>query len=238
MSDDVTNDRVMVISGARKGIGRFLTERYLASGWKVMGCSRSECDLVHPNYRHVCTDVADENGVRALFSKVRAEFGRLDAVINNAGIASMNHSLLTPASTVQSVLATNVMGTFLFCREGAKLMRASKSGRIVNFTTVATPLRLEGEAIYAASKAAVVSLTQILAHELAPMNITVNAVGPTPVRTDLTRAVPSSKMDALIARQAVKRWGEFEDVANVVDFYLKPESNFITGQVLYLGGVS
>ncbi|MBL9180153.1 MAG: SDR family oxidoreductase [Verrucomicrobiaceae bacterium] len=238
MSDDAINSRVMVISGARKGIGRFLTERYLDAGWRIMGCSRGASDLEHPHYRHVCIDVADDSGVRGLFANVRSEFGRLDVVINNAGIASMNHSLLTPASTVQSILATNVMGTFLFCREGAKLMRGVKGGRIVNFATVATPLQLEGEAIYAASKAAVLSLTQILAHELASMNITVNAVGPTPVRTDLTRAVPSSKMDALIARQAVKRWGEFEDVANVVDFYLKPESSFITGQVLYLGGVS
>lgn len=228
----------MVISGARKGIGRFLTERYLAAGWLVYGCSRSPSDLTHPAYRHVCLDVADEPAVRELFARVRREGGRLDAVINNAGIASMNHSLLTPASTVTQVLSTNVTGTFLFCREGAKVMRGSPGGRIVNFATVATPLRLEGEAIYAASKAAVISLTQILAHELGGLGITVNAVGPTPVKTDLTRSVPAAKMDALIARQAIKRWGECADVAQVVDFFLQPGSSFVTGQVIFLGGVS
>jgi 3-oxoacyl-[acyl-carrier protein] reductase len=233
-----SQSRVMVLSGTRKGIGRYLAEHYLAAGWRVFGCSRSASDLAHPAYHHSCLDVADEQAVRGLFDTVRREAGRLDAVINNAGIASMNHSLLTPGSTVEKVLATNVAGTFLFCREGAKLMRASGSGRIVNFATVATPLRLEGEAIYAASKAAVVSLTQILAHELAPFGVTVNAVGPTPVKTDLTRSVPEAKMDALLARQAIKRWGEFGDVANVVDFFLSPESGFVTGQVIYLGGVS
>ena len=229
---------VMVISGSRKGIGRHLAEHYLAAGWCVVGCSRTDSDLEVQGYRHVCLDVADESAVSELFALVRNDFGRLDAVLNNAGIASMNHLLLTPTSTVHSILNTNVLGTFLFCREGAKLMRRSRTGRIVNFATVASPLRLEGEAIYAASKAAVVSLTQILAHELGAMGITVNAIGPTPIKTDLTRAVPTPKLDALIARQAIKRWGEFQDVSNVIDFFLRPESSFITGQVIYLGGVS
>lgn len=230
--------RVMVLSGTRKGIGRFLAERYLAAGWRVFGCSRSASDLIHPAYHHSCLDIADEAAVRGLFDTVRREAGRLDAVVNNAGIASMNHSLLTPASTVQKVLSTNVTGTFLLCREGAKLLRAGGCGRIVNFATVATPLQLEGEAVYAASKAAVISLTQILAREFAPLGITVNAVGPTPIKTDLTQAVPAAKIEALLARQAIKRWGEFTDVAQVVDFFLHPESSFVTGQVVYLGGVS
>jgi 3-oxoacyl-[acyl-carrier protein] reductase len=144
---------------------------------------------------------------------------------------------LTPISTVQSVLSTNVVGTFLFCREAAKLMERKRWGRIVNFTTVATPLKLEGEAVYAASKAAVRSLTEVMARELAGFGITVNAVGPTPIETDLIRSVPKDRMDRLIARQAIPRLGTFEDVANVIDFYLRRESNFITGQNIYLGGV-
>ena len=116
-------------------------------------------------------------------------------------------------------------------------MQRHHYGRIVNFSTVATPLKLEGEAVYAASKAAIVSLTEIMAREFAEWGITVNAVGPTPVPTDLIRSVPQEKMDRLLAQQAIRRYGTFEDIANVIDFYLRAESDFVTGQNIYLGGV-
>ena len=120
----------------------------------------------------------------------------------------------------------------------SKVMMKREYGRIVNFTTIATPLMLEGEAVYAASKASIENLTKISARELAIFGITINAIGPTPIKTDLVRNVPKEKMDALLNRQAIKKFGEFEDVTNVIDFFLRPESSFITGQVLYLGGVS
>lgn len=227
----------MLITGTRKGIGRYLAEYYLARGWTVAGCSRDASDLQHPAYVHYELDVADEPAVRRMTADISRRLQRLDVLLNNAGIASMNHVLLTPGATVQKVMATNVLGTFLFAREAAKVMQRRRYGRIVNFATVATPLRLEGEAIYAASKAAVVSLTEVLARELAELNITVNAVGPTPVKTDLIGGVPQAKMDALLARQAIRRFGEMEDITNVVDFFIRPESDFVTGQVLYLGGV-
>lgn len=230
-------DWVVLVTGARKGIGRYLAEQYLSRGAVVVGCSRSANDLEHSRYRHFLLDVADESAVKELFAAVRKEFGRVDALINNAGIASMNHFLLTPLSTAQQIMSTNYLGTFLFCREAAKLMQQRRQGRIVNFTTVAVPLALAGEAAYAASKAAVISLTQVLARELAPYQITVNAIGPTPIETDLVRNVPSEKMDALLQKQAIHRLGTFADVDNVVDFFLKPESSFVTGQVVYLGGV-
>ncbi len=149
----------------------------------------------------------------------------------------MNHAFLTPIETVRKIYSTNVFGTFLFCREAAKLMQVNHYGRIVNFATVATPLKLEGEAIYSSSKAAVVSLTEILAREFAPYGITVNAVGPTPIKTDLIRSVPEEKLEAILNRQAIRRYGEFRDVSNVIDFLIQPESDFVTGQTIYLGGV-
>jgi 3-oxoacyl-[acyl-carrier protein] reductase len=228
---------VTLITGARKGLGRFAVEHYLALGHRVIGCSRGESDLVSERYRHFSADVSDEKGIRPIFRAIREEHGRLDNLINNAGIASMNHTLLTPLSTVSSILDTNVKGTFLFSREAAKLMQRNKYGRIVNLTTVATALMLEGEAIYAASKAAVLSLTQVMARELAPFGITVNAVGPTPVETDLIKNVPKEKLDGLLGRQAIARFGTPSDVINVIDFFLRKESGFITAQNIYLGGV-
>jgi len=227
----------MIVTGTRKGIGRHLAETYLTRGYHVVGCSREPSDLADPNYTHYLADVAEERDVRAMFLDVDRTLGRVDALLNNAGIASMNHVMLTPVATAQRLMGTNFIGTFLMCREAAKRMQRRRIGRIVNFATVATPLNLEGEALYAASKAAVESFTRVLARELAELNITVNAVGPTPIRTDLIRSVPQDKMERLIARQAVRRYGEMRDVDNVIDFFLRPESDFITGQVVYLGGV-
>lgn len=228
---------ITLITGTRKGIGKYLVEHYLSKGHIVIGCSRSPIDWSHENYYHLIADVADESAVKHVFKFIRKEFNHLDNLINNAGIASMNHVMLTPIKTVNDILNTNVIGTFLFCREAAKLMVSNCHGRIVNFTTVATPLKLEGEAIYAASKAAIFSLTEVIAREFADLNITVNAIGPTPIETDLIRSVPKDKMNHLISRQAIKRMGTEKDVTNVIDFFLQKESDFITGQNIFLGGV-
>lgn len=231
------NNSVILITGTRKGIGKYLAEYYVAKGYQVIGCSRSPIDWKLDGYEHFIADVADEVAVKKLFKNVRLKYERLDYLLNNAGIASMNHVMITPLKTVQNILNTNVIGTFLFCREAAKLMSKNKFGRIVNFSTVATPLKLEGEAIYAASKAAVISLTEIMAREFSAFNVTVNAVGPTPIDTDLIKNVAQDKMQRLVNRQAIMRKGKEKDVANVIDFYLKIESDFITGQNIFLGGV-
>lgn len=233
----MVKSNVFVITGTRKGIGRELAEYYLAQGHRVAGCSRGESSIEHENYRHWPLDVADEGAVVTMVKEVARAWGGIDVLINNAGIASMNHFALTPLSTAQSIFGTNVFGSFLFCREVVKMMMRKKRGRIVNFTTVATPLRLEGEAMYAASKAAIENMTQVLAREVGDSGITVNAVGPTPVPTDLIRNVPKEKMDALLQRQAIRRFGNFQDVVNVVDFFVSDRSDFVTGQVVYLGGV-
>ena len=113
-----------------------------------------------------------------------------------------------------------------------------KFGRIVNYSTVAVPLRLEGESIYAASKAAIENMTQTMAKELSSFGITVNAIGPTPVYTDLIKTVPKEKIQQLLNTQAIKRFGEIQDIYNVIDFFIRHESNFITGQIVYLGGIN
>ena len=228
--------KVILITGTRKGIGRKLAEYYLNMNFIVFGCSRGVTDLIHNNYKHYCLNITDEILVKNLFKDIKKEYGGLDILVNNAGIASMNHSLLTEIKTLKNILDTNLIGTFLFSREAAKLMKNKNYGRIINFSTIAVRLKLEGEAIYAASKAAVNTLTEVLAVEFSDFGITVNAIGPTPIKTDLIKNIPQDKMKNLINRLPLKRLGEFEDVINIVDFLIKPESNFITGQIIYLGG--
>ncbi len=231
------SDRRLLVTGANRGLGRALVEHYLAAGDRVFGCSRGDSDLVHDHYTHVRLDVADEAAVQQLFAQVRAEAGGLDVLVNNAGAASMNPIALTPVKSARRVIETNLVGTFLFTHAAIRLLRSSAAGRIVNVTTIAVPLRLEGEAVYAASKSAVETFTRITAREVAPFGITCNAVGPSPVRTALTERVPEDKMKRLLSRQAIPRWADACDVVNVVDFFLRPESAMVTGQVVYLGGL-
>lgn len=232
------NNQALIITGTRKGIGKFLAEYYLKQGSKVAGCSRKAGTIVHENYQHYELDVADELAVVEMVRDIKKRFSRIDVLINNAGIASMNHLMLTPFTTIQNLLATNFIGTFLFTREAAKVMQKNKYGRIVNFTTVAVPLRLEGEAVYGASKAAVENLTEVAARELAEFGITVNAVGPAPVETDLIKNIPHDKIETLLKRQALKYFSRFEDILHAINFFIHPDSSFITGQILYLGGVN
>ncbi len=229
---------VIIITGTRKGLGAALAQHYLDEGHKVAGCSRGEGSINHVNYLHFKLDVSDEKLVAKMVRSVYRELGQVDVLINNAGIASMNHFTITPAKNVERVLNTNYMGTFLFMREVAKVMLRKKSGRIINFTTVAKPLNTEGEAIYASSKAAIETLTKTTAKELGSFGITVNAVGPNPIPTDLINSVPEEKLEALIQQQAIKRKGSIEDLTNVIDFFMDKKSEFITGQVIYLGGIN
>lgn len=234
----MTERQVMLITGTRKGIGRHLAEYYASKGYIVEGCSRGDPDWGAENYTHHNVDVANENQVKAMISNVAKRHGRLDIVINNAAIASMNHVLLTPAATANRMFEVNFTGTMLVCRDAAKVMMRRRYGRIVNFTTIVAPIALAGEAVYAASKSAVVTLTRILAFELGQWGITCNSFGATPIMTDMIRGVPQEKIDDVVKNLAIKRLGTYEDCANACDFFIRPESDNITGQVLYLGGIA
>lgn len=229
--------KVVLITGTRKGIGKSVAEYYLDKSFVVAGCSRKDQSISDRNYIHYEADVSNEDQVVEMVRDLAEKQGRIDYLINNAGIASMNHILLTPYSVARDIINTNLIGPFLMMREVSKVMMKKRFGRIVNFSTVAVPLRLQGEALYAASKAGVEELTRIAAKELGTFGITVNAIGPSPVRTDLIKNVPAEKIASLLDSQAIKRMGEFDDVTNVLDFLLNDKSGFVTGQVIYLGGV-
>lgn len=225
--------KVFIITGSSKGIGKALCEYYLNAGNIVVGCSRGDSTISHSNYSHFSLSVANEKAVANMVKEVKQQHGKIDVLINNAGTASMNHLMLTPTKTYDKVMDTNLKGTFLFSRECAKAMMKT-GGKIINLSSVAVPLALEGEAIYAASKAAIETLTKVMAKEVAPMNITVNAVGPGPIETDLLRGVSNEKKQALLNQLPSKSLGTEQEVIEAIEQLLNSNE---TGEIIYLGGL-
>ncbi|MBS2961891.1 SDR family oxidoreductase [Actinocrinis puniceicyclus] len=230
---------IVLITGTRTGIGRALAEYLLGRGHQVVGCSRRPATIEHPQYVHHAADVTDVKAIKSMCRAIRADHGRLDAVINNAGTASMNHFMTTPAETSRRMFEVNFFAVLDCCRETVKLLRKSEepAPAILNVSTVAVPWALEGQLLYSASKAAVEQLTRVMSKELAQFPIRVNGIGLPPVHTVLTRSVPAEKIDVLIQRQAFKRMCTVEDIVGPVDFLISRESGFITGETLFLGGV-
>ena len=224
-----------LITGTSQGLGRALAERLLADGWTVHGFARGAQDLAHANFRPHAVDVTDETAVRSAVATI-AEGGRIDLLVNNAGAASMNALLLTPGETAERLMRVNYLGTFHCLQAVGKVMVRQRAGRIINLTTVAVPLSLEGEAAYVASKAAVEALTKVAAKEFASQGVRVMAIGFGPVDTRLTRAVPRAAL-AKINGQISRPDGTTMDQA--VEFFISQlhSPDFISGSVRYLGAV-
>ena len=222
-----------LITGTSQGLGRALAERLLADGWIVHGFARGPQGLVHGNFHAHEADVTDEAAVRAKVSVV-ASAGRIDVLVNNAGAAALNAFLLTPGAVAEKLMRVNYLGTFHCLQAVGKVMVRQRAGRIINLTTVAVPLSLEGEAAYVASKAAVEALTKVAAKELATQGVRVVALGLGPVDTRLTRAVPKAalaKINGAIGRP------DGTSMAEAVDFILARihAPDLKTGSIEYLG---
>jgi 3-oxoacyl-[acyl-carrier protein] reductase len=235
MPDDFAG-QVALITGTSRGLGLAIAQRFLANGATVVGMSRGEKAIEHERYVHLEVDVTDE---QASIEAVRTAFGvadRLDILVNNAGAASMNPIMLTPGSLVDRLMRINYEATFWMSREAARFMHRRSYGRIVNMSSVAVPMALEGEAAYAAAKSAIETFSRIFAREVAGYGITCNVVAPAPVPTDLIRGVPPAKIEALTRRLALGRTCTPDEVAYAVEVLARPEASGITGQVIYLGG--
>jgi 3-oxoacyl-[acyl-carrier protein] reductase len=222
-----------LITGTSQGLGRALAEKLLADGWNVHGFARGAQTLAHERFTAHAVDVTDEAAVRAAVATI-AESGRIDLLVNNAGAASMNALLLTPVEVAERLMRVNYLGSFHCLQAVGKVMVRQRAGRIVNVTTVAVPLSLEGEAAYVASKAAVEALTKVAAKELAHSGVIVSAVGFGPIDTALTRAVPKTAL-AKINDAIGRPQGTTMDQA--VDFFMSRLSapDLKSGSVEYFG---
>ena len=221
-----------LITGSSRGLGLALAERLLAEGWMVHGFARGPQALVHERFRPHAVDITDEATVRAAIAGIAAE-GRLDLLVNNAGKASLNSVLLTPGEVAATLMRVNYLGAFHCLQAAGKVMVRQRSGLIINLTTVAVPLILEGEAAYVASKAAVEALTKVAAAELSTQGVRIFAAGFGPVDTALTRAVPRGKL-AEINERIGRPQGT--TISQAVDFLaaLIGDASIPSGSVRYL----
>ena len=243
MTDNTS--KVAIVTGASRGIGAAVAERLATDGFTVVvnysGDVKSAEAVVKKieggggRALAVKADVSDSNAVREMFDKIAATFGGVDALINNAGIMKLAKIADSDDALFDQQIAINLKGSFNAMREAAKRLR--DGGRIVNFSTSVVGTKIETYGIYAATKAAVEIMTTILSKELRGRNITVNAVAPGPVATDLFLTGKSPELiDRLAKMNPMERLGTPEDIASTVAFLVGPDGGWINGQVLRANG--
>lgn len=237
MSAGKYEGRTVLVTGSSRGVGALLTRHFLDEGAKVVGVSRGAATCGHERYQHRQTDIADPGAVQQLFAALRRSGTAIDIVINNAAVLTSQYALVMPASAARSMVELNLLAPFMVAREAAKMMRKTKWGRIINISSMAVALEPEGDSVYAACKAGLTTLSNVLAREFAAINVTCNTLGITAIESDMLRQLPRDKIDAVVARLPLPRYASFEDIANVVDFFASERSGYVTAQTLYLGGV-
>ncbi len=239
-------DQVALVTGGSRGIGRAIVKAFVAEGAKVgfvyRGNQAAADSLVQEIIRESGTalalqgDVTDVEAAQRCVERVEKEWGRLDILVNNAGIIRDDLFVRLEPDAWQSVLQTNLGGTYNFCRAVAYTLMKQRHGRIINISSVAAEHVNLGQANYAASKGAINAFTRALAVELASRNVTVNAIAPGFVETDMSEAVRNKAGDLIKKLIPMRRLGRPEDVAKVAVFLASEESSYITGQVLTVDG--
>ena len=244
-----TPRRSAVVTGSSRGIGRAVAEELARAGFDVCVNCSSERGL--SGVQQLADQLAAEHGVRAiavaanvadaaeaeaLVAAAHEAFGRVDVLVNNAGITRDGLIARMKEEDFDAVIDVNLKGTFNCCKAAAQRMMKQRYGRIVNLSSVVGVAGNAGQANYAASKAGVIGLTKSLARELAARNVTANAVAPGFIATDMTDALSEKQREAILGRIAAKRLGAPEDVAALVRFLASEEAGYITGQVVCIDG--
>jgi NAD(P)-dependent dehydrogenase (short-subunit alcohol dehydrogenase family) len=238
-------DLVCVITGAGKGIGRSIAEKYFQEGAKIALWDQSEtvedvASIIDPTGERtfsVTADVRDEKQVSEAVSRIMGRFGRIDVLVYNAGISRHKPLEETTVEIWNDVIDTNLKGAFLCCRAVAPFMKEQKRGKIVNIASLGGRTGRPGVGInYAASKAGVVGITQLLAKELGPSGIYVNAIAPGPILTEQTKQYPPEVFASWNVGRAIVKDGLPEDVADAAVFLSSRRSDWMTGVTLDLNG--
>ena len=245
-----TNDRrCAVVTGSTRGIGRAIAGELAAAGMNVVVNSSSERSL--PAAEELAAQLADQFGVEtlavaanvaveaeanALIEAALEAFGRVDVLVNNAGITRDGLAARMSDEDFDAVIDINLKGTFHCCRAAAKPMMKQRWGRIINMSSVVGVYGNAGQINYAASKAGVIGMTKTIAKELAKRNVTANAVAPGFIATDMTDALSDSQKEAITSRIGCGRLGEPADIAHLVRFLASDEASYITGQVVCVEG--
>lgn len=225
---------MIIVTGASRGIGLAISNRLSESGEEVLGISRN---AIGSKFETKSIDVTDFKAIKNLSDEIRLSDRKVTAVINVAGIASMNLALMANPTMSANLVNVNFLGTVYSCQAFAPLLLRNGGGSVINFSTIATALHLEGESIYAATKAAVENYSKTFAKELSKFNVRVNCIAPGPIQTDLLRGVTEDQIDKVVRAQIIGNKFEKDDVVDVVDLLLDPKAKTLTGQVFHVGGV-
>ena len=230
---------VMLITGTSGGIGLGIAQYFVGKDYLVEGCSRSKAAFEAPNYEHAQVDVRNESRVSSWVRGIKRKHGRIDVVVNNAGLSpAAIPALMTSGDVLEDVFRTNAIGTYLVSREAALRMSQRRYGRIINVSSMAVGLHEEGTAAYSASKNAIVEFTRIMAKELAPLGITCNVIAPSMIKTKAVDAIGEEVISRALNKLTIKRTVTIEEICHVLKFLINPLGGIITGQVIYMGLIS
>lgn len=230
--------KVALVTGASRGVGRIVAEHLLARGATVIGFARGEKDIDNNAYDHRVVDVADAGAVRSAVAAAAKAHGPIQIVINNAALLTSQYAMILPDAAARDMIDVNLFGTFMVSREAAKTMRRAGWGRIINIGSMAASLEPVGDSIYAATKAGVATLANVMAKELGPLGITCNTVAISAIDSDMLAQLPRDKIEAIVRTLPVPRFAEADDILNVIDFLLSERSGYITAQTIWLGGIN